>query len=159
MKSFKTEIKWAILFSLLNIMWLFMEKKLGWHDKNIAQHSVYTMLIIIPTFVFYFLAIREKSQIYFNHKMNWRQGFISGLILSCFIAVLSPIVVYINAIAISPNFFSTMIKYSVEHKIMNEENAKHYFTVYNYMFLSAVGSISSGVIIAAIVSLFTKNKE
>jgi hypothetical protein len=159
MKNFKTEIKWAILYSLLNIMWLFMEKKLGWHDENISKHSVYTMFIIIPTFVVYFLAIKEKKQTYFNNKMNWRQGFISGLILSCFVALLSPIVVYLNNIIISPNFFSTMIEYSVAHKIMSEENAKHYFTVPNYMFLSAVGSISSGVIFAAIVSIFTKSKE
>jgi hypothetical protein len=44
MKKFRIEVKWGVLFFLSGLAWMALEKYLGWHDRLIEQHAIYTLL-------------------------------------------------------------------------------------------------------------------
>ncbi|WP_240607668.1 DUF4199 domain-containing protein [Marixanthomonas spongiae] len=106
----------------------------------------------------YLLAIREKRRRAYQKKMTWLQGFVSGIILSLFVALLSPIGQYITHNYITPEYFNTVIEYSVTNDIMTRTKANDYFNINNYMWQSAFGALGFGVVTAAIVAFFTRKK-
>ena len=66
MKNLKTEIKWAIIFTLMTICWMLVEKLTGLHSTHIGKHMVYTKLYAIPSVLVYVLALLDKKK---NHLM------------------------------------------------------------------------------------------
>jgi hypothetical protein len=46
--KYKVEIKWGVIFFLMTLVWMFLEKIAGLHDQYIDKHPVYTNLIAIP---------------------------------------------------------------------------------------------------------------
>ena len=159
MKKFSIEIKWGIIFSIASLVWMIVENYFGLHDVHIDKQSIYTNLFAIVAIGIFFMAIKEKKNVFFKGNMSWKQGFISGVILSIVIAVLSPIVQYITFTFISPDFFRNIIKYAVENKVQTQEQAEIYFSLKSYFLQGIFGSLSMGVITAAIVSLFLKTKN
>ena len=91
--------------------------------------------------------------------MTWKQGFLSGVVLSIVISILSPLVQYISYTFISPNFFTNIIKYAIDHKVQTQVQAEAYFSIKSYILQGLFGSLSMGVITAAIVAYFLKNKK
>lgn len=159
MKKIAIEIKWGILFSIATLAWMIVEKSVGLHDVYISKQSIYTNLFGIIAIIIYALAIREKKNVFFQGSLSWRQGFISGVVLSIVIAVLSPIVQYITYTYISPDFFTNITRYAVEKKVLTPEQAAINFSLNSYMLQGVFGSLSMGVITAAIVAFFIKNKD
>lgn len=159
MKNFKTEIKWAIIFSVFTLLWSYAEKILGLHDTHINKHALYTNLIAIPYIIIFYLAIKEKRDHFFKKNMNWKQGVISGGILSVIIALISPAVQYLTAEVITPEYFSNAIEYAVEHKKMNPKTAESFFNLRFYMIQAVFGSLTMGIVTAAIVSLLLRTKK
>ena len=158
MKKFKIEIKWAILFTIASILWMILEKNLGLHDEYISKHAIYTNIFTLIAIIVYVLTILEKKKYFYKGNMNWTQGFLAGLMLTIFIAVLSPLVQYAVFQYISPDFFKNIIAYAVTNKIYTQAAADAYFTMNSYILQGIVGSISMGVIISAIVALIVKSK-
>lgn len=60
MKNLKIEIKWALYFSLMSLVWMVLEKLSGLHDKYIDYHMYLTNLFAIPAIVMMVLALRNK---------------------------------------------------------------------------------------------------
>lgn len=159
MEKFKIEFKWAIYFSIIVLGWMYFEKMMGWHDEKIHLQQIYTMLFGIIAIVIYVFALLDKKKNYFNHNMNWKQGFISGAILSLIIAAFTPITQYITLEIISPEYFTNIINYTVEKNRMTLDDAKNHFTLANYIYMSTFFGLSSGVVTAAIVAFFVKSKN
>ena len=88
MKKYAVELKWGILFSLFSIVWMILEKTVGLHDRYIDKQAIYTNLFAIVAFIIYFLALIDKKKRFYNGKMTWKQGFISGIALSFVISLL-----------------------------------------------------------------------
>ncbi len=158
MKKFSIEIKWAINFSILTLLWMILEHSLGWHDENIAKHALYSNFFGIIAILIYFVAIKDKKNKFFMGNMTFRQGFISGVILSIVIALLSPIVQYVTFNYISPHFFKNMINYVVTNKIQTQIQAEEYFNIKSYVMQGLFGSLSMGVVTSAIIAYFLKSK-
>lgn len=163
MKNFSIEIKWTLRFILLVLAWAIGEKFMGLHDQHIDQYALYTNLFGIPALVFYFLAIAEKKKYFFNNQMTWTQGFVSGVVLSFFIAILMPIAQLVIYKSITPHFFETIIEYktkspSLKHHIAVED-AQAYFNLKSFMIQSVFSALSMGTISGAIASLFLKSKK
>ncbi len=158
MKNFTIEIKWAIRFTLLTLAWAIGEKFIGLHDQYIALYGLCTNLIAIPALLFYIMALKEKKKYFFNNEMNWSQGFISGVVLSFFIALLSPMAQFAIYSNITPHFFDTIIEYKVKHH-MDLAVAKKYFNLNSYMLQSAFGDLSTGITAGALISLVIRNKK
>lgn len=158
MKNFKIEIKWGLIFSVATLVWMFTEKSVGLHDVHIDKHPVYTNLFGIVAVVLYVLALKDKKKNFFEGKMDWKQGFVSGIILTAIITLLSPLCQYITSTFISPDYFTNAVNYAVEHNLMKQEDAVMYFNLKSYIMQSIFGSLSMGVVTAAIVSYFLKSK-
>ena len=93
--------------------------------------------------------------------MTYKQGLISGIILSFFIALLSPLTQWITSYVITPEYFPNVIKRSVElgyFKTATEAEAN--FNYMNYATQSAIGALVMGIVTTAIAMIFirTKNK-
>ena len=158
MKKFGIEIKWAINFSIITLLWMILEHSLGWHDENIGKHAIYTNFFIIIAIFIYFIAIKDKKDNFYARNMTFRKGFVSGVMLSIFIAILSPIVQYISFKFIAPNFFENIINYTVTHKIQTQIQAEDYFNLKSYTIQGFFGSLSMGVVTSAIIAYFLKSK-
>jgi Protein of unknown function (DUF4199) len=91
--------------------------------------------------------------------MTWTQGFVTGIILSFFIALLMPITQFVIYKSITPQFFDTIIAYKLKHNYMTLENAKTYFNLKTYMIESSFSGLSKGILTGAIVSLFIRTKK
>ncbi|MBE7640461.1 DUF4199 family protein [Salegentibacter sp. BLCTC] len=158
MKNYQIEIKWGIIFFFISLLWMYFEKLMGWHDVLIAKHPIYTNFFGLIAIVIYFFAIYDKRKNFFRGKMSWQQGFVSGVILSIVIALLSPIGQLITHYLISPDFFKNAIENSVARNAMQAEDAAAYFNLSSYIVQSIAGALMFGVVTAAIVALFVKRK-
>ncbi len=156
----KTELKWAVIFSLMTLLWMLLEKLSGLHGKYIDYQAYLTNLYAIPAIVIMTLALREKKMIFFGGKISYKQGLISGTILSVFIALLSPLTQCITTYIISPDYFPNVIKRSVElgyYKTVAEASAN--FNYQSFAIQGFVGSLIMGIITSAIVMIFLRTKK
>lgn len=157
MKKFSIEIKWGIIFSIISLLWMYLEKGLGWHDENIAVHAIYTNIFAIVAIILYVFALLDKRKNFYNGKMTWTQGFISGIIISVVVAILSPLAQYLTHEFITPDYFENAIEYSVESG-NSRENAEAYFNLGSYILQSFFFALTVGTVTAAIVALFVRRK-
>lgn len=159
MKNFTIEIKWAAIFTVASVLWAVIEKFSGLHDTHIGKQPVYSMLFAIPAIFIFFLALRDKKKSFFNGQMSWKQGVISGMILSVFIAVLSPVAVWFAYGIISPEYFPKAVKYYTETRTMTAAQAELYFSQTAFMKKSVADALSMGVITSAVVALIVQSKN
>lgn len=158
MKNFSIEIKWGIQFSILSIVWMIIEKTAGWHDALIGKQLIYTNLFGFLAILIYFLAMRDKKKNFYHGNMDWKQGFLSGTVLTVVIGLLSPIANAVIFNFITPHFFENMIAYRVAHKFQTQAQAELYFNLHNYIVLGIFDTLSKGIITAAVIALFLKTK-
>ncbi len=158
MKKIYIEFKWAIIFSITLLSWMLLEKTLGWHEEQIENHWWLTMLFAPFAIFVYLLEMREKRRRVYGGKMTWLQGFVSGIILSVFVALLTPIAQYITHNYITPQYFNNVIEYSVTNYLMTRTKANDYFNINNYMWQSAFGALICGAVTAAVVAIFVRKK-
>jgi len=159
MKNIKIEIKWALIFSLVSLLWMFLERLLGLHGEHIDKHSTYSMLFAIPAISIFVLALLDKRRNHYHGVMSYKQGFISGLIITLIVAILSPLTQYITSEYISPDYFANIIEYSVESGKMERAAAEEYFTYNSYALQAIMGAVIMGVITSAVVAIFTRRKD
>lgn len=159
MSKYRIEIKWAVIFSFVMILWMLGEKFAGLHDKYIAEHSFYTSFFGIVAIVIYLFAIYDKRQNYHNGIMSWNEGFKAGAILTLGIVILSPFVQLLIIEIITPDYFPNIRNYSVEAGEMSREEADAYFSTKNYIIQSMVWATVTGLITAAIAALILRRKR
>ncbi len=160
MQKISIEIKWAIIFSVVVLAWMVLEKLSGLHDKYIDYHMILTNLFLIPAVWIYVLALKDKKKNYYKGRMSYKEGFISGLILSLIIALISPLTQWVITYVISPEYFPNVIKRSVElGYFKTTEAAEANFNYKNYAIQSALWAFIMGVATTAIVMLFLRTKN
>lgn len=159
MKNIKIEIKWAFIFSVVGLLWMLFEKSAGLHSEHIDKHMYITNFFAVLAILMMVLALKEKKKNDYNGQMNYKQGLISGSILSVFIAILSPLNQWITASFISPEYFPNVIQYSLNTgHFKSLEEAEAYFNLNNYIIQSAIGALVMGVITTMIVMVFMRTK-
>lgn len=137
-----------------------LEKLSGLHGKYIDYQMYLTNLFAIPAIITMVLALKEKKNRFYNGQMNYLQGLISGVILSIFIALLSPLTQWITSYVITPEYFPNVIKRSVELGYYKSiEEAESYFNYQNYAIQSTIGSLVMGIITSAIAMIFIRSKS
>jgi hypothetical protein len=159
MKKFSVEFKWALIFTVASLAWMFLENAVGLHGPHIDKHPTYTNLFAIVAISIFVMALRDKKKNYYHSQMSFSQGFLSGMVMSVFIAVMTPAVQYITARFISPDFFDNMVDYTVRNKIYSPMQAKAYFNAENYMRIATFGALSAGIVTSALVAVFIKSKK
>lgn len=137
---------------------MLLEKTLGWHEEQIANHQWLTLLFVPFAILLYLSEMREKRRRVYGGKMTWLQGFTSGVILTIFITLLSPLAQYVTHNYITPEYFNNVIEYSVTNDLMTRNKANEFFNINSYMWQSAFGALGLGVATAANVAFFVRKK-
>jgi hypothetical protein len=159
MKTIKTEIKWAVIFIIMTLAWMVLELLTGLNDKYISKHEIFTNFIAIPAIAVYVFALLDKRNNYYNGAMNYKQGFISGLIITAIITIFSPLTQFITSTIITPAYFTNVINYTVETGKMTRDAAEDFFNLKNYIIQGLIGAPVMGIITTAIVAYFVKRKN
>jgi len=160
MKNIRIEFKWAIIFSVMGLLWMVLEKVSGLHSTYIDYHLYLTNLFAIPAIWVMVLALKDKKKSYYKGEITYLQGLRSGIILSLIIAAISPLTQYITSYIITPEYFPNVIKRSVEigyYKTAAEAEAN--FNYKNYAIQGAIGAFVMGVITTAVVMVFIRTKK
>jgi hypothetical protein len=157
MGKFSVEIKWGLIFFVVALAWMYFEKLMGWHGEKIDQHATYTLLFMPIAILMYVLALREKKEKN-DGILSWKEGFKAGLVIALVVAVLSPLSQFIVHKVISPDYFDTVIKYSVDNGFLTQEQAETNFNLNSYIWQSVIGAIGAGAITSAIVAIFVRNR-
>jgi len=140
------------------LVWMTLELLAGLHDVHIDKHALYSNFVAIPAILVYVLALKDKKANFYKGNMSYKQGFVCGVIISVFVMLLTPLVQVITSLAISPQYFTNVINYSVANNIMTETEAKAYFNLKNYIIQSTIFAPVMGIITSAIVAFFVKTK-
>ena len=159
METIKIELKWALIFSGMTLLWMLIEKLSGLHSTYIDYHMYLTNLYAIPAIWVMVLALRAKKKNYYNTNITYIQGLKSGLVLSLIIAMLSPFTQWITTYVISPEYFPNVITRSVElgyFKTMAEAEAT--FNYKSYAVQGAIGALVMGLLTTAVAMLFLRTK-
>lgn len=160
MKTINIELKWAIIFSIVSLLWMLGEKLSGLHSTYIDYHLYLTNLFAIPAIVVMAMALKDKKKVYYNQRMSYLQGLSSGIVLSALIALLSPLVQWITSYVISPEYFPNVIKRSVElGYYQTTALAEANFNYRNYAIQGVIGALLMGVVTTAIVMIFIRSKS
>jgi len=149
--SIRIELRYAVLTSLLVLLWLITEFEIGLQDKYVSVHPYISLLAYLIPVVTYRMALREKIEEKYG-KLSFKQAFISGLLMTVFCSILAvPIQLGFHKL-VNPDFFETMIMYSTEHSHYSLEQAAHYFNLQNYIIESVIGTFFVGAIISLILA-------
>jgi hypothetical protein len=159
MKNFSIEIKWSIIFVIVYLLWMVFEKLMGWHEDNIDKQGLYTNIFGFIALGIYILALRDKRKNYFKGIITWRQGFVTGIILTIIITAISPLSQYIVNTYISPEYFDNMIALSVGNKAMEPEQAEAYFNLKSFIIQAVFSALVMGVGTAALAALIIRTKS
>ncbi|WP_339925927.1 DUF4199 domain-containing protein [uncultured Cyclobacterium sp.] len=158
MKKYAIEIKWGVIFAIMGLVWMFIERSVGLHDDLIAHHATYTNLIAIPAIAIYVFALLEKRNVYYHGKMTYWQGFKTGLLITLVVTILTPLTQWITLSIITPQYFENVIAYAVENGKMTQQEANDYFNLKSYMIQSILGAPIMGIVTSGIVAAFTMKK-
>lgn len=158
MKKFTIEIKWAFIFATMTLLWMIMERLVGLHSVHIDKHPIYTNFIAIPAIAIYITALLEKRRKFYNGIMTFKQGFVSGLIITAIVTLISPLTQIITAYIISPEYFPNVIKYSVEHNLMTQNAAENYFKLSSYILQGLIGAPIMGIVTSALAAFFARKR-
>ena len=131
MKKYILEIKWALTFVVVSLLWMLLEKLTGLHSEHISKHPTYTNFFAIPAIAVYIFAFLDKRKKSYQGIMTYKQGLKTGIIITIIIAILSPITQSISSLIITPEFFPNVIEYSVTKGLMSVEEAKSFFNLKN----------------------------
>jgi len=159
MKNYKIEIKWAFIFIGSLLLWMLLERLVGLHDKHIDKHQYITMFYSVIAIALYVFALIDKRNNFYDGIMTYKQGFISGLIITIIVTVFTPLTQWIISNVITPDYFDNVIQYSVEtgyHKSIADAEAQ--FNLKSYIMQSTMGALLMGIVTSAIVAIFTRKK-
>ncbi len=158
MKGIKIEFKWALIFIIAGLLWMFLERLVGLHDELIDQHATWTNLFAIPAILIYVLALRDKRENFYQGVMNYKQGVISGLIITLIVTLFTPVSQYLTSELITPDFSPNAIEYAVQTGKMTHEKAVEYFNFSNYVLMGLIYAPVMGIITTLIVAIFVRKK-
>ncbi len=157
-KNYRIEIKWAIIFIGMMLLWMVLERLAGLHSTHIDKHPVFTNFIAIPAIAVYVFALLDKRKNFYGGNTTYMQGFISGLIITLIVTLMSPLIQIITSLVITPEFFNNSINYAVSNGKMDQAAAEKYFNLSSYILQGLIGTPVMGIVTTAIVAVFTKRK-
>jgi Protein of unknown function (DUF4199) len=157
LKQFAIGLKWALIHSLMYLAWMLAERFAGLHDTRLDQQPMLGPLIMIPSIVIYGLMLRDRKRS-LEGRMTYRQGFLSGCVLTAFIVILSPLNQLLTLHVISPDYFANLIAYTVTQGALTPEQARQQFSFGNYVVTGLIAGTLTGILFSAILAVFTRSR-
>jgi len=100
-----------------------------------------------------------ESVLNINGRMTYKEGFLTGIIITLIVTALIPLTQYITTTFISPDFFPNMIEHAAEQGVMSAEAAEDYFNLGSYIIQGLIGAPLMGILTTAVVAFFTKKTK
>ena len=159
MANYRIEIRYAVLITLLMLLWLCLEFMVGLHEEPLIKfHPYVTMFALIIPIVSVRLALRDKLEM-LNGKMSFKQAFITGFLIAFFAAVLAVPGQVIFHKMVNPDFFDNMIDYAANRAgtlqmdmTKARQDAEMYFNLTSYIVQAGLGTLVFGTLIATIMA-------
>lgn len=152
------EIRFAVLISLLMLLWLILEYVVGLHDRFIQYHPAITLFALVIPVACSYLAIKEKT-IQLSGAITFKQAFETGFFIAVFAAVLTVPTQFMFHKLVNPDFFRTMIDYSCARAASlhmdvpkAKEEATMYFNLPSYIVQCFFSTLFFGVIISLVMA-------
>lgn len=158
MDKYRHEIKWGFIFIVMMLLWMVMERALGLHDEHIDKHAIYTNFIAIPAIAIYLLAMFEKRK-QLGGFMTFKEGLISGLIITAVVTLFVPLIQWITSTVITPDYFTNAIAYAVESGASTQADAEAFFNLKNYLIKATIGAPIMGLITTLITALIARRRD
>ncbi len=149
--SIKIEFRYAVLTSLLMLLWLIVEYVVGLQDTFIAFYPYVSLLSFLIPFFTYRLALIEKIEQKFG-KLSFMQAFLSCFLMTVFVSLLSIPVQLAFLKLINPDFLSSMILYASKSGKQTMESAAYYLNVSTFTSESVLADFVTGTIISLIMA-------
>ena len=153
-----TELKYALIFAVMQLAWLELEFVSGLQTLHKDIHQVVSVLVAIPTAVIMVIGIQAKKK-KLGGTISFQQSFRTGVYISIIGALFSPLTMLIFDKLINPDFFTDFQNYVIGKGMMNVEQAKEYFNLKNYMIQSALGAMVMGTVSTGIIAAVIKMKN
>jgi hypothetical protein len=149
MANFRIEIRYAVLSSLLMLLWLAIEYMVGLQDTYIQYHPYVNILsfILIPI-VCIRLALNDKRE-QLNGKLSFKQAFITGFLVTFFAAIFFIPCQIIFYKWINPDFFDDMIARLVSAGDVHRDEVDLYYNLTATIIRSGFLTLVFGTAIAA----------
>ncbi|HPG33845.1 MAG: DUF4199 domain-containing protein [Lentimicrobiaceae bacterium] len=158
MKKIGTEIKWALILTGAGLAWIFLERVSGLHGNHIDKHAFYTKIITILAVAIYIFALLDKKNRDYCGKISYLQAVVSGLIITAFITLISPLAQLIASNYISPDFFHNMIAYQMSHGLLTQPQAENFYSLDSYIIQGLLGIPFGGLVTSVVAAFFIRNK-
>jgi len=151
-----TEVKWGLIFVAISLLWMVLERLAGLHGPRIEDHATWTNLFAVPAIAVYVLALRDKRASDLGGTMTFGQGFVSGLVVTAVVAVLTPVTQWLTHTVITPDYFPNAVAAAERLGMSSTAAAEAYFNLGNYVRLALVGAVVMGAVTSAVVALFVR---
>ena len=152
MVNVKIEFRYAVLTSLVVLLWLITEYAVGLQDTYIFFHPYVSIVVaIVIPLITYRLAFIEKLEQKFG-KLTFGQVFLSGFLITIFTCILAvPVQLGFHKL-INPDFFETMILYTSRHSKQTLEQAAMFFNLRSYIAESVLTTFLIGNMVSLILA-------
>ncbi len=154
----KTEVMWGLIFVGMGLLWMVLERVAGLHGPRIEYHANLSFLFAFPAVAVYVFALRSKRDRDLGGTMTWREGFVSGLIITAVVAVLAPVTTWITHTLITPDFFANAIEAGVALGETTRAEAEAYFNLGSYIRMGVIWAVGMGAVTSAVVAFFVRSK-
>lgn len=159
MNKLKIEIYWAFYLAFTYILWMQIEKWLGFHDSKIQFQPLIDLLICIPFSFLYYRALFLKNKNNYSDQITFNQAFLSSIILTGIFAVFLPVAIFFVTKYISPDLYSNFINFAVKNNGIKLETASSLYNFKSFLFMNLSTLIPIGIVIGYIVSKVISNKK
>jgi hypothetical protein len=160
----KIALKYGVLIVLFSLIWIGLEYLVGMQADYVEFHPVLTLLtLLIPLMLIYF-GIREAQKSATDY-FTYADAFKTGFAITIVVAVLNPLLQWLCYTLAFPGFFETLQANSEAHQLslgvdmeVARTQAMEQYSLGRYLWQSFIGTIVGGAVIAAIISLFVRDK-
>ena len=149
----KYELRWALIFSLLFLLWTAFEYEMGWHDEQIKNHKYYTFLFLFIASACYWFFLIDKKSNRFKKRFKFKHAFWSGMGMTLLVAIMIiPAQLLIHNL-VSPDYFTEAQNYAISSKEMTKEQAKNTFNIRSFVLFYPLFYMLFGIVISVIFGL------
>lgn len=152
MTKIKLEIYWGFYLAFTFILWMQLERWLGFHTEKIIVQPLFSSLLFIPLTFLYWRALLLKKQNDYNNTITFQQSFISSLLITAVFALFLPIALYFSLKYISPNLLQNFIAKTMKSGKVSLKEAQSYYNFKSLLLMNYSSLLPIGIIIGYVIS-------
>lgn len=148
----KYEWRWALIFTMLSVLWMAVEFEFGLHD-DISEYFSYFYILFVLAALCYGLFFYDKKVNRYKGRIKREHAVTSGFSLTVLISVLSIPVQFFIHLFVFPDLIPNIKEYMIKSSGMNETFAQM-FNVLNTLWFYPLVFFIMGVLYTFIFTKF-----